>query len=59
MSHHLELLVERTFCRMEDWICARISAVMSVVRPGYGHFSVPIKELILQLNTGLNTAHML
>ena len=35
---------------MDVCICVRMSEVISVVRPGYGHFNVPIIELILQIN---------
>ena len=46
----LSLLQISTFCLIDVWICVRMSAVISVVSPGYGHFSVPIIELILQIN---------
>ena len=39
-----------TFCLIDVWIWVRMSEVRSVVRPGYGHFKLPIIELILNIN---------
>ena len=47
-EHHWEPSL--TFCLIDVCICVRMSAVISVVSPGYGHLRVPIIELILQVN---------
>ena len=46
----LSLLQISTFCLIDVWIWVRMSEVSSVLRPGYGHFRLPIIELILNIN---------
>ena len=46
----LSLLQISTFCLIDVWIWVRMSEVRSVLRPGYGHFTLPIIELILNIN---------
>ena len=46
----MSLLQISTFCLIDVWIWVRMSEVRSVLRPGYGHFRLPIIELILNIN---------